>query len=111
MDKPKLGVSVPTDANGFLVHMDDWCPQIAEELAAEEGITLSKEHWIVVIFMRKFYQEHQKTPGLRILVKHLNRILDNPEKGDSLYLHALFPKSPTLQASRIAGLPKPERCI
>ncbi|MGB0835445.1 MAG: TusE/DsrC/DsvC family sulfur relay protein, partial [Psychrobium sp.] len=34
-----------------------------------------------------------------------------PEKGNSRYLYSLFPKGPAKQATRIAGLPKPAKCI
>jgi tRNA 2-thiouridine synthesizing protein E len=33
------------------------------------------------------------------------------DKGNSLYLYTLFPKGPAKQATKIAGLPKPARCI
>ena len=33
------------------------------------------------------------------------------DKGNSRYLYKLFPKGPAKQATRIAGLPKPAKCI
>lgn len=103
--------NVPINPEGFLIELTDWDPDVAQYLADQDGITLSREHWAIIIFMRKYYLENEKTPGLRALVKHLGVILDDKTKGTSLYLHQLFPKGPAKQASRIAGLPKPARCL
>jgi tRNA 2-thiouridine synthesizing protein E len=103
--------NIPTDSEGFLIDLTDWDPDVAEYLAAQDDITLSREHWAIIIFLRKYYLEHEKTPGLRILVKHLGIILNDEDKSNSLYLYQLFPKGPAKQASRIAGLPKPIRCL
>lgn len=99
------------DKEGFLVHLEDWTPDVALAIAAEDGLVLSKEHWAIIVFLRQFYLQHEKTPGIRVLVKHLSEILQDPQKGNSLYLHQLFPKGPARQASKIAGLPKPARCL
>jgi len=104
-------IPVPTDVNGFLVNLEEWTPTIAALLAEQEEIQLTKEHWAVVFFLRQYYSQHQKTPGQKVLVKHLANILNDPHKGNSLYLHTLFPKGPMRQASKIAGLPKPTRCL
>ena len=33
------------------------------------------------------------------------------EKGNSRYLFRLFPEGPAKQATKIAGLPKPAKCL
>jgi len=33
------------------------------------------------------------------------------DKGNSRYLYRLFPEGPAKQATKIAGLPKPAKCI
>ena len=43
------------DPNGFLLDLNDWSEEIAQDLATEEGITLSDEHWQVVNFLRQHY--------------------------------------------------------
>lgn len=103
--------NVPTNPEGFLINLTDWNQDVAQYLAAQDGLTLSREHWAIIIFLREYYAQYGKIPGMRALVGHLGVILDDKSKGSSLYLHQLFPKGPAKQASRIAGLPKPARCI
>ena len=46
----------------------------------------------------------------RMLVKAMANKFGE-EKGNSRYLYRLFPKGPAKQATKIAGLPKPVKCI
>jgi len=101
---------IATDAEGFLRHLDDWDKTIANKVAENEGITLTEDHWKVIDFLRQFYRDYKITPAVRIVVKELTKRW-GAEKGNSIYLHQLFPGGVIKQASKIAGLPKPKRCI
>lgn len=103
-------MNVELDKNGFLVNLDDWNPEVAESLAAAEGIQLSKAHWEVITLLREFYNEFELSPAMRILVKLCREKLGE-EQGNSIYLMTLFPESPAKIASKIAGLPKPTNCL
>ncbi|MDR9440074.1 MAG: TusE/DsrC/DsvC family sulfur relay protein [Halomonas sp.] len=98
------------DPEGYLVNMDDWCPEVAEALAQEEGITLTAEHWEILQVLRDFYARYEMAPAMRPLVKAVQRTL-GPEKGRSIHLMRLFPGSPAKVAARLAGLPKPTHCL
>jgi len=89
---------------------NDWSEPLAEVLAADEAIVLTEAHWEVVRFVRAFYQEYKTSPAIRALVKAMEQKY-GPEKGSSRYLYKLFPKGPAKQATKIAGLPKPVKCI
>lgn len=103
------GHPIETDAQGFLRHKEEWTPELAQQIATREGITLTEEHWLIVNYVQQYYAQFQSSPAIRPLVKYLADRW-GPEKGNSLYLHRLF-KEPAKQASKIAGLPKPARCI
>ncbi|MFT5484622.1 MAG: tRNA 2-thiouridine synthesizing protein E [Halieaceae bacterium] len=47
---------------------------------------------------------------MRALVKFI-QINYGQEKGRSVYLLRLFPNSPALLISKIAGLPRPDNCL
>ncbi|RUO44095.1 sulfurtransferase TusE [Aliidiomarina taiwanensis] len=104
------GEEYPTDKHDYLLHFEQWSEPLAEYIASLENITLTPEHWEVVHFVRNFYQEYDTSPAMRVLVKAIGQRLGK-EKGNSRYLYSLFPKGPAKQATRIAGLPKPAKCI
>jgi len=105
-----MSIHAERDKQGFLVNLDDWNESIAEEIALEEGITLSSAHWEIIKLLRTFYQEYSISPAMRILVKTTKQQL-GIDKGNSIYLMSLFPGSPAKIASKISGLPKPTNCL
>ena len=104
------GNEIETDSEGYLKDTTQWSEAMAEVIAAQEGITLAVEHWEVVRFVREFYLEFNTSPAIRMLVKSMANKFGE-EKGNSRYLYRLFPKGPAKQATKIAGLPKPVKCI
>ncbi|EMX4956471.1 sulfurtransferase TusE [Raoultella planticola] len=104
------GNKIETDSEGYLKETTQWNEAMAEVIAGQEGITLSVEHWEVVRFVREFYLEFNTSPAIRMLVKAMANKFGE-EKGNSRYLYRLFPKGPAKQATKIAGLPKPVKCI
>lgn len=104
------GKEIARDAQGYLKHIDDWSEALALQLAAEESIEMSEAHWEVVRFVREFYLEFNTSPAVRMLVKAMAQKFGE-EKGNSRYLFRLFPDGPAKQATKIAGLPKPVKCL
>jgi tRNA 2-thiouridine synthesizing protein E len=104
------GKTIATDKAGYLLNVQDWQAELAPILAATENIELTDNHWEVVKFVRQFYLEFNTSPAMRALVKAMANEF-GPEKGNSRYLFKLFPKGPAKQATKIAGLPKPAKCL
>ncbi|WP_409307389.1 sulfurtransferase TusE [Pectobacterium sp. B1J-3] len=104
------GRIIATDAQGYLMESRDWSETLALQLAEQENIQLTDAHWEVVRFVRAFYLEFNTSPAIRMLVKAMAQKYGE-EKGNSRYLYRLFPKGPAKQATKIAGLPKPVKCI
>ncbi|RXF02302.1 TusE/DsrC/DsvC family sulfur relay protein [Pseudoalteromonas sp. PS5] len=102
--------TIETDKQGYLLDHTQWTKDLAPLLAAEENIELSDAHWEVIEFVRNFYLEYNTSPAIRMLVKAMAKALGE-DKGNSIYLYKLFPKGPAKQATKIAGLPKPAKCI
>ncbi|RPD96371.1 sulfurtransferase TusE [Candidatus Pantoea deserta] len=104
------GKTIAVDGEGYLKQSDDWSEALAEQIAENEGIVLSEAHWEVVRFVRAFYLEYNTSPAIRMLVKAMAQKYGE-EKGNSRYLFRLFPDGPAKQATKIAGLPKPAKCL
>jgi dissimilatory sulfite reductase related protein len=95
---------VDVDAEGFLSDPEQWNEEIAQAIAAENGISeLTERHWLVVRFMRNRYLASGTAPSIRTLGK---------ESGVPIKeLYQLFPKGPAKLAAKIGGIPKPTGCI
>lgn len=104
------GRQIETDDDGYIINLDDWDKEIAEHLAAQDGMTLTEAHWEVINFLRNYYKQYQIAPMIKILVKEIGKVM-GPEKGNTKYLYELYPGGPAKQACKYAGLPKPTGCV
>ena len=92
------------DAEGFMVDKSQWTPEIAVEIALQEGIeTLTEAHWKIIDFCRKTGEQTGNSPTLRNITDGTG--ISTKE------LFALFPKGPAKKVAKIAGLGKPEGCV
>ena len=98
------GTPVERDAEGFLVHPEQWTEAMAGDIARESGIAeLTDRHWEVINFMRRIYLQTDSAPSIRTLGKASGVPIKE--------LYQLFPKGPAKLAAKIAGIPKPRGCI
>ena len=95
---------IDLDAEGFMTEPGQWNEQIAQAIAARNGVPeLTERHWLVVNFMRERYLAAGAAPSIRALGK---------ESGVPIKeLYHLFPKGPAKLAAKIGGIPKPKGCI
>ena len=103
-------ITIETDNFGYLLDWQQWSPEVAEIIAQQENLSLTEAHWEVIYFVRNFYQEYKTSPAIRMLVKAMAQKFGE-EKGNSRYLQRLFPEGPAKQATKLAGLPKPAKCL
>ena len=103
-------MQIETDSAGYLLNADQWNQDVALAIAAQENLQLTDAHWEVIYFVRDFYQEYKTSPAIRMLVKAMAQKLGE-DKGNSRYLQRLFPDGPAKQATKLAGLPKPAKCL
>ncbi len=101
---------IMTTDEGFLVNSKEWDKETARQLAKLNQIELTQAHWEILFFIRSYYQQFQHLPNTRMFIKAVEKSLGQ-EKGNSRYLHQLFPQGPLKYACKLAGLPKPPNCL
>jgi len=99
-----------TTDQGFLVNLSDWNEEVAMRLAALNHIELQPGHWEIIRFIRDYYRQFKHLPNARVFTKAIAKTLGE-DKGNSRYLHKLFPDGPLKYACKLAGLPKPPTCL
>lgn len=103
-------VAVAVTEEGFLKSLNDWNENIAIAIAASHSLELTPQHWEIIRFIRQYYQTFKHLPNARVFTKAIAKQF-GAEKGNSRYLHKLFPDGPLKYACKIAGLPKPPTCL
>ncbi len=92
------------DWEGYLVDPSEWSEEVALALAAREGIELGPDHWDVLRFMRRYYEENRIAADARFVIRHLVGRF-GPDARNRLF--ELFPYGYPGQACRIAGMKRP----
>jgi dissimilatory sulfite reductase related protein len=96
--------AIDVDPEGFLRDPQQWTPELAAEIARDNGIDeITDRHWQVVNFVRSTYLETGSAPTIRSLGKASGVPIKE--------LYQLFPKGPAKLAAKVAGIPKPRGCI
>ena len=100
------GKVLETTETGYLVSQDDWDKDVAQVIAAAEGLTLTQDHWDVIEYLRDAYLNHNgEQPNNRAMLKAMQDKWPD-RKVDNKALFDLFPGNPSKQAGKIAGLPE-----
>ena len=99
------GRLIALDAEGYLVDPTDWSTAVSEQMAEDDGLTLTDDHWLMIDFLHRFYKEYQIAPELPILSRRLCK--DQRDcRWTRKYIKKLFPDG-ARTACRYAGLPAP----
>ena len=96
------GVTVDVNEEGYLTNSSQWTKEIAAEIAGEEGIVLTDQHYAIIEFLRNKF-----TRGDILSIRSIN----HSGVIDVKTFYRLFPGAPLRKASKIAGIPKPSNCI
>lgn len=102
------GQTVATTEAGYLENLNDWNEDVCKVLAEEEGIELTQKHLDVIEFLRDEYINNaENQPMERAITKHMSGVWGEKLKGKDLYV--LFPRAPSKQGLKVAGLPATTR--
>lgn len=98
------GEELETGEEDFLLEAN-FSDDVPPVIAANEGIKLTDDHWIVINWLRERYKEDGHTPNFRNMVSMLDD--EHPGHDWKKKLYDLFPNQPARQGCRVAGLTKP----
>ncbi|MDH5325092.1 MAG: TusE/DsrC/DsvC family sulfur relay protein [Gammaproteobacteria bacterium] len=102
------GKTIATNAGGYLEEAEDWSEDLATFMAEQEGLELTQKHWDLINYLRdEFFSNNGNQPNTRNIVKAMSAKWD--EKIAQKDVYDLFPKDPSKQGGRIAGLPESRR--
>jgi len=102
------------DGDGFLRNLDDWSPEFARLVAADEGVEYSPELDAVIGWAREFFEGYQIAPKIGDFKKDYydkRDFEDTGRKAAANYLARLTNGSGMKRIDKIAGLPKPTGCV
>lgn len=97
---------LPLNRKGFLVSFDDWDQEVANAMAAEQGLVLTRRHWIVIGFLREYYHEFGHPPSPKNVIQAVGNEISPHVPCTRKTLEGLFPVGGCKQACHIAGLPE-----
>lgn len=95
------------DNEGYLLDPHDWNENLAVDLAAEENLKLTDDYWVILRFMRDYWQEHKITPDVRHVIRFLVDEHHYDKKNAKQHLFKLFPYGYVKQSCKIAGMRRP----
>ncbi|HPQ95175.1 MAG: TusE/DsrC/DsvC family sulfur relay protein [Thiothrix sp.] len=103
------GKTIEATDNGYLVNISDWDEDAARVIAAAEGIeALRERHWDVIHYLRDEYiNNNGNQPMERVILKAMEQKWNARLKSKDLY--DLFPRAPSKQGLKVAGLPATTR--
>lgn len=102
MEKTIAGTVVNVTEEGYLTDISQWTKDVGNQIATEEGITMSDRSWEVVDYLQG-QQKQEVALSIRKIGK--SGVVSIKE------FYELFPKGPLKISSKIAGIPKPVSCI
>ena len=100
------GKALEATENGYLVSQEDWDRDVAQAIAAAEGLTLTQDHWDVIDYLRDaYFNRNGEQPNNRAILKAMQDKWAG-RKVDNKPLFGLYPVNPSKQSGKIAGLPE-----
>ena len=88
---------------------DHWSQAKAAQLAEQQGLSLSDEHWEAISSLQEYFSKNIVCSSRRELTDALEEKFH--EKGGLKYLYRLFPGGPVAQGCVLSGIAPPSGSI
>ena len=94
--------NINRNEQGYLTDFSQWTKDVGIEIAKENNIELTDQHWTVLEYLQE-KNKNQEALSIRGIKK--SGVVNIKE------FYALFPGGPLKISTMIAGIPKPKSCI
>ncbi|HBK71855.1 MAG TPA: sulfur relay protein DsrC [Flavobacteriaceae bacterium] len=94
--------NINRNEQGYLTDFSQWAKEVGIEIAKENDIEMTDEHWKVIDYLQ---EKHNKDEALSVRGIKKSGVVNIKE------FYALFPGGPLKISTMIAGIPKPKSCI
>lgn len=103
------GETIELSEAGWLLNLDQWSEGLAIEIAKNENVEMSDEHWDIINTAREFFIENGTVCEPRKFSKLMQEKYGK-DRSSQQYIYSLFPTGLIKCANKIAGLPRPKGC-
>jgi len=79
------GKTIELSEAGWLENLAEWTPEVAVEIANNEKVELTDEHWDIINLARELFEENGKVCEPRAFSKHMKKLYGK-DRSDSKYL-------------------------
>ena len=98
-------MALERDGDGFLLNMNDWTPEVMNEMFVADGVDVTDEKVAHINLAREMFEESSIVPRVKDFGKALG--MDRKAKG----LYDEWKTGPMKQIAKYGGLPKPTGCV
>jgi TusE/DsrC/DsvC family sulfur relay protein len=91
------------DGDGYLADMNNWSPEIAKAMAAQDGVELDDVKWGHILKAREYFEDNGVVPPIRKFAKYVGE--------DQKAMFQLWMTGPMKPITKYGGLPKPTGCV
>jgi tRNA 2-thiouridine synthesizing protein E len=103
------GKTIELSEAGWLLNLDEWSEDLAHEIAKNESIELTDEHWDIINLARSYFTENGTVCEPRKFSKLMQEKYGK-DRSSQQYIYSLFPTGLIKCANKVAGLPRPKGC-
>ena len=100
--------AIKSNENFNLVAVCDLDKSKSDDYSKEFDTILEDEHWNVIKYIRNYFEQHQKVPELRELLKEF-KLQYGSNMSTRKYIYKLFPYGYGQQACKISGMRQPKK--
>ena len=103
------GKTIQLSEAGWMEDLSEWSEEVAKEIAKNENVELTDEHWDIINEAREFFSANGSNAEPRVFAKIMKKKY-GADRSSSKYIYGLFPYGLIKSANKIAGLPRPKGC-